>query len=54
MVIGLLFILSVYVTYVLIGLGIFESLYRLREFWLLTKIINICVGTISIIFSASC
>jgi cytochrome c biogenesis protein CcdA len=50
-VIGLLFILSVYVTYVLIGLGIFESLYRLRQFWLLTKVINICVGTISIVFS---
>jgi len=50
-VIGLIFISSVYLTYVLIGLGIFESLYRLRGFWLLTKIINITVGCISILFS---
>jgi cytochrome c biogenesis protein CcdA len=49
--IGLLFIFSVYVTYVLIGLGIFQSLYKLQEFWLLTKVINITVGSISIILS---
>ncbi|MGA2775774.1 MAG: hypothetical protein ABSE81_06940 [Candidatus Omnitrophota bacterium] len=50
-VIGLIFIFSVYLTYVLIGLGIFESLYKLQGFWLLTKIINITVGVISIAFS---
>ena len=50
-VIGLIFISSVYLTYVLIGLGIFESLYKLQGFWLLTKIINITVGFISIAFS---
>jgi hypothetical protein len=50
-VIGLVFILSVYLTYCLIGLGIFESLYRLQGFWILTKIVNITVGIISIIFS---
>lgn len=50
-VIGLIFILSVYMTYVLIGLGIFEFLYKLKGFWLLTKIINITVGVISISFS---
>ena len=50
-VIGLIFIFSVYLTYVLIGLGIFQFLYRLQSFWLLTKIINITVGVISIIFS---
>ena len=50
-VIGLVFILSVYLTYCLIGLGIFESLYRLQGFWILTKILNITVGIISIIFS---
>jgi len=51
MVIGLIFIFSVYLTYVLIGLGIFEFLYKLQGFWLLTKIINITVGVISITFS---
>ena len=38
-------------TYCLIGFGLFESLYRLEGFWLLTKTINITVGIISIIFS---
>ena len=50
-VIGFIFISSVYFTYVLIGLGIFQSLYSLQGFWLLTKVINITVGSISIIFS---
>lgn len=50
-VIGLVFILSVYMTYCLIGLGIFESIYRFQGFWLLTKTLNITVGIISIIFS---
>jgi len=50
-VIGLIFIGSVYLTYVLIGLGIFQALYSLRGFWLLTRIINITVGCISILFS---
>ena len=49
--IGLIFIASVYLTYVLIGFGIFQSLYQLRGFWLLTRIINITVGSISILFS---
>ena len=50
-IIGLAFIFSVYITYCLMGLGIFESLYRLQGFWLLSKTVNIIVGVISIIFS---
>ena len=50
-VVGMVFILSVYLTYCLIGIGIFESLYRLQGFWLVTKMINITVGIISIVFS---
>lgn len=50
-VIGLLFIFSVYLTYVLIGFGLFEFLYRLQGFWLVAKIVNITVGSISICFS---
>ena len=49
--IGLVFIFSVYLTYCLIGLGIFESLYRLQGFRTLTRIVNITIGIISIIFS---
>ena len=50
-IIGLVFILSVYLTYCLIGLGIFESLYRLQGFRLVSKTVNIIIGIISIIFS---
>ena len=50
-IIGLVFILSVYLTYCLIGFGIFESLYRLQGFRLVSKTVNITIGVISIIFS---
>jgi len=50
-VIGLTFIFSVYLTYCLVGMGIFESLYMLQGFRVLTKILNITIGIISIIFS---
>ena len=50
-IIGLSFIFSVYLTYCLIGLGIFESLYRLQGFRLVSKTVNITIGVISIIFS---
>ena len=49
-IIGLVFIFSVYMTYCLIGLGIFEFLYRLQGFWMLSKTVNITIGIISIIF----
>jgi len=38
-VVGLSFILSVFLTYVFIGLGIFRFLYSLRNFYILTKAI---------------
>jgi cytochrome c biogenesis protein CcdA len=47
--IGLSFILSVFVTYSLIGLGIFNFLYRMKSFWLFVRIFNISVGIFSII-----
>ncbi|MBF0479116.1 MAG: hypothetical protein HQL26_06500 [Candidatus Omnitrophica bacterium] len=50
-VIGLIFIGSVYLTYVLIGIGIFGFLYQMQGFWLISKIVNITVGLISILFS---
>ena len=49
-VIGLTFVFSVYLTYCLIGLGIFESFYKLQGFWLLSKIVNIVIGIISVVF----
>lgn len=47
-VIGLSFILSVFLTYLLIGIGIFGFLYRLQNFWLVAKIFNIGIGIFSI------
>lgn len=47
-VIGLSFILSVFLTYLLIGIGIFGFLYRLQNFWLVARIFNIGIGIFSI------
>ena len=47
--IGLSFIVSVFITYLLIGLGAFGFLYRLNKFWLVTKILNYSIGVFSIV-----
>jgi len=47
--IGLSFILAVFLAYILIGLGLFAFIYRLKGFWLARKIFNISVGTLSIV-----
>ncbi|MFH0935423.1 MAG: DUF1573 domain-containing protein [Candidatus Omnitrophota bacterium] len=47
--IGLSFICAVFITYLLIGLGVFNFLYRLSGFWLAARIIGISVGVFSII-----
>ncbi len=47
--IGLIFIFSVYLTYVLIGLGTLEFIYRIQGFYMIAKIVNISVGVFSII-----
>ncbi|MFA5090741.1 MAG: hypothetical protein WC510_06940 [Candidatus Omnitrophota bacterium] len=46
--IGLLFIFAVFLTYILIGVGIFGFLYRLRSFWMVSRVVNISVGVLSI------
>ncbi|MCM8796603.1 MAG: hypothetical protein NC923_01775 [Candidatus Omnitrophica bacterium] len=50
-VIGLTFIFAVFLSYVMIGLGLFGFLYRFKGFWMARKIFNILVGSLSIIFS---
>ncbi|MGD9014581.1 MAG: cytochrome c biogenesis protein [Candidatus Omnitrophota bacterium] len=37
--IGLSFILAVFITYVLIGVGLFNFLYKLKTYWIIVKII---------------
>ncbi len=48
-VIGLTFIFSVFLTYLLLGLGVLSFLYRLEGFWLVSKVINFSIGIFSII-----
>lgn len=47
--IGLAFIFSVFLTYILLGIGIFNFLYRLKGIWIVIKLLNISVGILSII-----
>jgi len=47
-VIGLFFIFAVFLTYLLIGVGIFQFLYSLEGFWLAAKIFNVSIGLLSI------
>jgi len=51
--IGLTFISSVFLTYSLIGLGIFNFLYLWKDFWLFTKIFNISIGIFSIVLGCA-
>lgn len=48
-IIGLTFIFTVFLTYILIGLGIFGFLYRIEGFWLVSRIVNLSIGILSII-----
>jgi len=49
MIIGLTFIFAVFLTYILIGLGLFGIFYRLGGFAFLANIVNISIGIFSII-----
>ena len=51
-IIGLSFIFAVFCTYLLIGLGIFNFLYRIEGFWILAKVFNISIGVLSLILGA--
>ena len=46
--IGLTFIFAVFVTYVLLGVGLFGFLYQLRHFWLVVRIFNFSIGVFSV------
>jgi len=48
-VIGLSFIFAVCLTYILIGIGLFGFLYRLKGFWLVTRVVNLGIGIFSIV-----
>jgi cytochrome c biogenesis protein CcdA len=48
--IGLTFIFAVFLTYLSIGLGIFNFFYRFAGFWAVTRLLNIIIGILSIMF----
>jgi cytochrome c biogenesis protein CcdA len=50
--IGLAFILAVFITYTLIGIGIFNIIYKLEKFVLAARIFNIVIGVFSVILGA--
>ncbi len=52
--IGLTFIFAVFLTYLLIGLGLFNFIYAFKGFWLVMRGINISIGALSIILGALC
>ena len=49
-IVGGVFIAAVFLTYFLIGLGLFNFLYAFKGFWMITKMFNIVVGCLSIVF----
>lgn len=48
--IGLAFIFAVFLTYLGLGLGIFNFFYRFAGFWVVTRLLNILIGGLSIMF----
>jgi hypothetical protein len=48
-IIGMSFIFAVFLTYLLLGLGLFSFIYKVRGFWLVTKTINYLIGAFSLV-----
>lgn len=51
-VIGMSFITAVFLTYFLLGLGIFNFLYRMKNFILITRSLNLAIGIFSLCLGA--
>ncbi len=48
--VGLFFIFSVFLTYLLIGVGLFSFFYGVKGFWILRRIFNQGIGALSLVF----
>jgi len=48
--IGSAFIFAVFATYLAIGLGIFNFFYHFKGFWIITRLLNLIIGWLSILF----
>ncbi|MDD5477584.1 MAG: hypothetical protein PHG87_05255 [Candidatus Omnitrophica bacterium] len=49
-IIGSAFIFAVFLTYLSIGLGIFNFFYHFKGFWVITHLLNLIIGWLSILF----
>jgi len=52
--VGFSFITAVFLTYLLLGVGILSFLYQIKGFWFVAKIFNYAVGSISLVLGALC
>lgn len=52
--IGLAFIFAVFLTYFLLGLGLFGFLYRIKGIWYVLKFINLSLGIFSVVLGFIC
>lgn len=51
--VGCFFIIGVFITYLLIGIGLFSFFYKLGAYWWLRVVFNWCVGGISLVFAGA-
>ncbi len=49
---GAFFIITVFLTYLLVGVGLFDGLYRISGFWIIAKVINLALGILSLALGA--
>jgi cytochrome c biogenesis protein CcdA len=49
-VVGLFFIFSVFLTYLLIGVGLFSFFYSLKGVWIVRRVFNLGIGALSLVF----
>jgi len=47
-IIGMTFVFAVFLTYLLLGLGLFGFLFSIKKFWFLIKVFNLSVGVFSL------
>lgn len=50
--VGLSFIAAVFITYFLLGMGFFATLHAMKGYTLITKVISVSIGVLSIVFGA--
>lgn len=52
--IGLSFVSAVFLAYLLLGVGLLEFIYQFQGFWAVTKVLNYCIGALSVVLGILC